>query len=171
MILHRRCHLHLHLYHNQISGSNHLVRYNLNPLRSISRECLSSSTQSRNTQNPPYNNSISSRGWCNISSRYWDHHQHLNYDTGKCTVDTINIVSIVSETLSKGIEHPEIYLDIFNLYLKQQGYESIIIPKPALNISKNVFHFKNPDKSKTNIPFLTLYTPPSEPTFHIPVQC
>ena len=94
----------------------------------------------------------------------------FQFNTSKCT-DTINIVSIVSETLSKGIEHPEIYLDIFNLYLKQQGYESIIMPKPALDISKNVFHFKNPDKSKTNIQFVTLYTPPSEPTFNIPIHC
>ena len=95
----------------------------------------------------------------------------FEYNTGKCTVDTINIVSIVSETLSKGVEHPEIYLDIFNLYLNQQGYESIIIPKTALDISKNVFYFKNPDKSKTIIPFLTLYTPPTNQTFNIPVHC
>ena len=95
----------------------------------------------------------------------------FQYNTGKCTIDTINIVSIVSEILSKGVEHPEIYLDIFNIYLKQQGYESIIIPKTALDISKNVFHFKNPDKSKINIPFLTLYTPPSKQIFNIPVHC
>ena len=92
-------------------------------------------------------------------------------NTGKCTIDTINIVSIVSETLSNGVEHPEIYLDIFNMYLKQQGHENIIIPKTALDISKNVFHFKNPDKSKINIPFLTLYTPPLKQTFNIPVHC
>ena len=95
----------------------------------------------------------------------------FQFNTGKCTIDTISIVSIVSETLSNGVEHPEIYLDIFNMYLKQQGYESIIMPKTALDISKNAFHFKNPDKSKINIPFLTLYTPPSKQIFNIPVHC
>ena len=78
-------------------------------------------------------------------------------NTGKCVVETL---SIVSEALSRGIEHPDIYLDIFNICISQKGYASVRIPKTALDISKNVFHYKNPGVNKINIPFSALFTTP-----------
>ena len=76
---------------------------------------------------------------------------------GKCVVETL---SILSEALSRGIEHPDIYLDIFNICISQKGYASVRIPKTALDISKNVYHYKNPGVNKTNIPFSALFITP-----------
>ena len=85
--------------------------------------------------------------------------------------NVINILSTVSEALSNGIEHPEIYLDIFAICLTKHGYNSITIPKYALEMSRNVYYFKNPDKTRKHIPFSVLHTTvsPLTPTFQIPV--
>ena len=72
----------------------------------------------------------------------------------------MNTLSIVSEALSRGIEHPDIYIDIFNICITQKGYASVSIPKTSLDISKNVFYYKNPGVNKTNIPFSALFITP-----------
>ena len=83
----------------------------------------------------------------------------------------ISTLSTVSLELSKGIEHPEIYLDILNILLTHHGYANITIPKHAIDMSKNIFNHHHPGVTKTTIPFSVLHrAPPSSPVFPITVH-
>ena len=86
-------------------------------------------------------------------------------------INVLKILSTISEALSSGIEHPEVYRDIFAICLTSYGYQNVTIPKYALEMSKNIFHFKNPEKPRVHIPFSALHNSdyPLTPTFQIPV--
>ena len=85
---------------------------------------------------------------------------------------SIHILSTISEALSKGIEHPLVYMDILNILLTQHGYTNLTLPKHVLNMSRNVFFHKNPDRIRTTIPFEVLHKHPASsiPTFPITVH-
>ena len=73
----------------------------------------------------------------------------------------VHTLSVVSEALANGIEHPEVFQDFMNILLTQHGFATINLPKHALQMSRNIFIFKNPDKLRTSIPFSVLHRTPS----------
>ena len=83
----------------------------------------------------------------------------------------VQTLSVVSEALTKGLERPEVYLDFMNILLTHHGYATLNLPKHALQISRNIYEFKHPDKMRTTIPFSVLHRSPISvsPTFPITV--
>ena len=84
----------------------------------------------------------------------------------------VHTLSVVSEALTKGLEHPEVYLDFMNILLTHHGYATLNLPKHALQMSRNIYGFKHPDKKRTTIPFSVLHRAPISvsPTFPITVH-
>ena len=95
---------------------------------------------------------------------------HQHQDTADAGLyRTLEITSIVSKTLSSGLENPKEYLSIFNEALQQKGITPICMPISAFILSKKLYSKENIVTPTTHIPKSTTnshHTPKSSTNSH-----